>query len=253
MQVVLAVLKWIGIVVGVVAVVFFVLVVFAPPLTRGSTDRWGATKAEADSSMAGDALVAEAQQKSTRAITIKAPAPLIYALVKQMGYGRGGWYAWDWFYRWTGSADFVDGHHTTHIDPALQTFGLGDTMYLFPGAGLTAVVADPPRALVLYKKTDDATGKMVPPEVTPEKWSDMTWAWIVRPQTDGTTRLILRTRSGAEGQSGFMAWLWDKPLELGGAIFGYKTLAGIKRTAEKLAAAGVVVDNAGVQTVGPVQ
>ena len=49
---------------------------------------------------------------------------------------------------------------------------------------------------------------------------------------------MLRTRAGGASQGEFVDWLYDKPLDLGGAIFGYKTLRGIKRTAEKLSAQG---------------
>lgn len=257
MRVLKTVLKWAGIVVGALLVLLFVAVVVAPPIARPFTDRWGATKAETAEPLPGDTWVKEPLQNSTRAITIDAPPALVFALIKQMGYQRGGWYAWDWFYNSTGSGDFVDGHHSTRIDPRLQKFGMGDKMFLFPGAGLSVVEftpparsSDAPAAFVLYKKTD-AANKLVAPEATPAVFSDMSWAWIVKPESGGRTRLILRTRASDSGLPGWVSWLNDRPLELGGAVFGYKTLVGIKRTAQMLSKKGVVVDDSGVQTAGP--
>ncbi len=265
-QVVLGILKWFGIALLVLIAVLFVAIVILPPITRSFTDHWGASKSEVDEALPGDTWVKAPLQNSTRAITIDAPPALVFALVKQMGFQRGGWYAWDWFYKMTGSAEFKDDHHTTRIDPELQSFDLGDKMYLFPGAGLevveftppsdvtTAAAADAassqPAAMVLYKKTD-AENKLVAPTADVPVFSDMSWAWIVKPAENGTTRLILRTRASDVGQPRWLMWLNDKPLEMGGAIFGYKTLVGIKKTAETLAKKGVVVDAAGVQTAGP--
>jgi hypothetical protein len=255
-RILLSVLKWCGIVVAALIAFLFVVIVVLPPLTRSFTNHWGATKAEVSLQLPGDEFVKEPLQDSTRAITIKAPPALVYALVKQMGYQRGGWYAWDWFYNATGSGEFVDGHHSTRIDPTLQRFGKGDSMYLFPGAGLKALVADSPTsasdsgALVLYKKTDGAN-KLVAPDATPPVFSDMSWAWIVQPEGAGGSRLILRTRSSDVGQPRWLMWINDGPLEMGGAIFGYKTLVGIKKTAETLAKKGVAVDSRGRQTAGP--
>jgi hypothetical protein len=252
MQAVVVVLKWVGLAIAAIVVLLAFVLVVLPPLTRGFTNRWGATDAEVASAMAGDDLVTAPEQNSTRAVTVKATPELVFALVRQMGYGRGGWYAWDWFYQLTGSANFVDGHHTTRVDPNLQRFGKGSTMELFPAAKLTAVAYDPPRAIVLYKNTD-AANQQLPVGATDGPHSDMSWAWIVDPQPDGTTRLILRTRSSNVGMPGFVRWLYDQPLEMGGAVFGYKTLVGIKRIAEKLSSAGVVVDTNGLQTAGPLQ
>ena len=243
--------KWVGIVLGsLVALLAFMLVVM-PPLTRPFTNAWGATAAEVAEELPGDSLVPEPDQVSTRAVTIDAPPELVFALLKQMGYGRGGWYAWDWFYQATGSADFVDGHHSRRIDPELQKFRQGDSIAIFPGATLDAEILDPGKTLVLYKVTD-GENKLVPPHgPKPPIYSDLEWGWIVKPAQTGGSRLILRTRASGEGQGAFAEWVNDKPLEMFGAAFAYKTLAGIRSTAEKLSEAGVVVNEAGTQVAGP--
>ena len=93
MHAVLSVLKWIGIVVGTVLAALLVLLVVLPPLTRPLTNRLGATDADLTATLPGDDLVAWPQQNSTRAVSADAPPELVFALVKQMGYKRGGWYA----------------------------------------------------------------------------------------------------------------------------------------------------------------
>lgn len=250
MHILLGVLKWVGIVIGALLALLLVVLVILPPLTRSFTDRWGATKTELARPLPGDSLIAAPQQVSTRAITIKAPPELVFALLKQMGYQRGGWYGWDWFYNMTGSSEFVDGHHTNRIDPRLQTLSVGDKMWINKAVGYKVLSMDAPKSMVLYMKQDLA-GHELPATQTSNVASGLSWAWVVQPASDGTVRLILRTRSTNVGQPGWVQWIFDKPLEMGGAVFGYKTLVGIKRTAESLAEKGVVVNDAGVQTAGP--
>ena len=119
---------WVGIgVLGFIVVVVLGLVLL-PPLTRPYTDRWGATQREVEMALPGDEYVVDPSQVSTKAITIDAPPQLVYRLLLQMGYRRGGWYGWDWFYKATGSADFVGGSHAETIVPELQRLQVGDTI-----------------------------------------------------------------------------------------------------------------------------
>jgi hypothetical protein len=59
--------------------------------------RSGATQDEEIRDLPGDDLVAEAGWIATRAETIAAPADLVWAFVAQMGWGRGGFYAYSFF------------------------------------------------------------------------------------------------------------------------------------------------------------
>jgi hypothetical protein len=56
--------------------------------------RWGAADEEVRRRMPGDDLLPEAA--STRAIPIAAPPEQIWPWLVQLGYGRGGWYSYDW-------------------------------------------------------------------------------------------------------------------------------------------------------------
>jgi len=67
----------------------------ATPLVRPWHMRWGATDAEVASAMPGDDIVRRAQFNATRAITIEAPPEHVWPWIAQLGYGRGGFYAYD--------------------------------------------------------------------------------------------------------------------------------------------------------------
>lgn len=234
MHTVLLIGKWLLITIGSLIAILILGFLLVPPLTRGFTDRWGATKAEVAATLPGDEHVADPKQNSTKAITIHAPADTVYSLLVQMGYQRGGWYGWDWFYNMTGSSDFVGGKHAETMVPELQKFGVGDQMAINKMVTFDALVADRPTALVLA--TAHAADASPVPITSPKSVGGMTWAWIVQPIDANSCRLILRTRSGGASQGGFVDWLYNAPLDFGGAVMGYKTLIGIRNAAEKLAA-----------------
>ena len=70
-------------------------VFFTASLFRQWHLRWGATVAEATAELPGDTLVPAAQYRSTRAITIDAPASKIWPWLVQVGCLRGGFYSDD--------------------------------------------------------------------------------------------------------------------------------------------------------------
>jgi hypothetical protein len=234
---ILAVLKWAGVVVGALLLLLLVGSVVVPPLTRGFTDRWGATDAEVAAVLPGDEWVVEPQQSATRAIRIDAPPEIVNRLVRQQGYKRAGWHGWDWFYNATGSGDFVDGHYSTRIVPGLQDITVGDVVYINKMVSYRVAIDDQPDVFALYSGAD-ADGKSLDASQSAQATQASTsWVWVARPDGPDRTRLILRIRGDMRGQGGFVAWLFDNPLDFGGALFANKTLSGIKRTAEDLARA----------------
>jgi hypothetical protein len=232
----LATLKWAGIVAGSLIALVVVGSVVVPPLTRSFTDRWGATDAEVAATLPGDDFVKAPQQSATRAITIHAPATLVNQLVRQQGYKRAGWHGWDWFYDVTGSGGFVDGHYSTRVVPELQTIGVGDKVFINQAVSYTVAIDDQPTAFVLYSGADAAGKPLAADESSRAVQASTSWAWIAKPLGPDTTRLVLRIRGDMRGQGAFVAWLFDNPLDFGGALFANKTLRGIKATAEALAA-----------------
>ena len=58
--------------------------------------RWGATDEEVSRSMPGDDIMLHPNFNATRAITINARPEQIWPWIVQMGFGRAGWYSYDW-------------------------------------------------------------------------------------------------------------------------------------------------------------
>ena len=70
------------------------------------------------------------------AITIGAPSDEVWPWLVQMGYGRGGWYSYDWLERRVGAGDFAEGGSAMRVIPELQPLATGDTVALSPAGGL---------------------------------------------------------------------------------------------------------------------
>lgn len=228
---VLGILKWIGLGLLGLIVVLVVGFVLVPPLTRHFTDRWGATPDEVSAVYPGDELLPVKREISTKAVTIDAPPDLVYSLVVQMGQHRAGWYGWDWFYNLTKSSDFVDGHFSRRVVPELQDVSAGDTISINDMVQYTVVEAERPSHLVLF------VGTLEPGEIPGDTWTANTMAFVIEPLDDGTrSRLVLRMRADGS-ETGFGRWIWNGPLNFGGALFSHKTLVGIKRVAEEIAVA----------------
>ncbi len=203
-----------------------------PPLTRLHTDRWGATEAETKETLPGDDLFPASREISTKAVSIAAPPDLVYSLVVQMGQRRAGWYGWDWFYNLTKSSDFVDGHYSKRVVPELQDVEVGDEISINDMVQYNVVRADRPEALVLVAGSLAASD--LPVASPPKTWSENSMAFVVKLLPGGTSRLILRMRADGS-ETGFGRWMWNGPLNFGGALFSHKTIVGLKRVAEKLA------------------
>ena len=152
--------------------------------------------------------------------------------MQQMGRHRAGRYGWDWFYNAAGSSGFVDGHYSTRVVPELQHVKVGQKIATNDEVSYTVLQADPGKTFVL------AAGSLTPDQLAshsqPAIWTENTMAWVLTPTPDGGTRLVVRMRADGT-ESGFERWMWNGPLNFGGALFSRKTMVGIKRTAEALA------------------
>lgn len=226
----LTVLKWLGIVIAALLAILVIGLTLVPPATRWFTDSWGATAEEVSAKLPGDDAFPATREVSTKAITIAAPPETVYALIQQMGQHRGGWYGWDWFYNATGSSDFVDGEYSKRIVPELQDVKVGDHININDMVSYEVIEAEPGRTFVM------AAGSLTSEELAsrsqPETWTENSMAWVLTP-TEGGTRLVLRMRADGT-ETGFARWMWNGPLNFGGALFSHKTMVGIKRVAESL-------------------
>ena len=137
---------------------------------------WGATAEEISSSMVGDDLCSDATVVATRSITIGAAPQEVFPWIRQMGFGRGGWYSYDWL-------DNLGRKSATTIHDEWQSVEVGDKIPSGP-ISFTAAIVDAPRHFVLEIQS---LGKKSPK-------LHFTLAYELRDNPQGT-RLVTRMRS----------------------------------------------------------
>ncbi len=99
--------------------------------------RWGASDQEVRRAMPGDELV-QGGGSTTRVITVAAPAERVWPWLVQIGYGRAGWYSYDWIDN--------DGRPSAdRILPDFQDLWVGDRILIAPGMGSTVCAVEPDR------------------------------------------------------------------------------------------------------------
>jgi hypothetical protein len=135
--------------------------------------RWGATDREVEMVLPGDTIAAPDAVSSTRAITILAPAPGVWAWLEQTGQNRGGgWHS----YAWLENLFAADMHPIEAINPGLPELHVGDTLYMHVGAATNPIMAvtvesiEKERTLVLRGG----------------------WTFLLMPLSENKTRLIVR-------------------------------------------------------------
>jgi hypothetical protein len=179
--------------------------------------RWGATDEELQVALPGDELVPAADLTATRAVTIGAVAGEVWPWIAQLGQGRGGFYSYDCLENLVG----CDIHSAERVVAEWQSIDVGDAVHLHPEVGLVVAVVEPGRALVL--RGGVPIGRMAPPY-------DFTWAFVLRDQADGSTRLVVRERYG---YSRWWARLLVEPVEVISFVMSRRMLRGIKQRAER--------------------
>jgi hypothetical protein len=137
---------------------------------------WGATAEEISSSMVGDDLCSDATVVATRSITIGAAPQEVFPWIRQMGFGRGGWYSYDWL-------DNLGRKSASTIHDEWQSVEAGDKIPSGP-ISFTAAIVDAPRHFVLEIQS---LGKKSPK-------LHFTLAYELRDNPQGT-RLVTRMRS----------------------------------------------------------
>jgi hypothetical protein len=163
---------------------------------------WGATPQESAAPVVGDELCADARVIATRCITIGAPPEDVFPWLRQMGFGRAGWYSYDLL-------DNLGRHSANRIHDEWQDIVTGSSV---PGgpASFEAAVVDPPRSFVLRTPTGaTSTGRLC-----------FTLAYALRDVPEGT-RLVTRVRIRVNFPGGRMI---ERLLGLGDGIMVRKQL-----------------------------
>ena len=195
---------------AIVAVVTAGIVVAYTRLVRPWQMNWGATREEVARTLPGDESVPNPTWNATRAVTVSATPEQIWPWLVQIGWGRAGWYGYDW-------AD--NGMHpsTWKILPEHQSMEIGKDFPMSPATKMYCVAFDEPRWM-LWKGS--AKGG--------------TWLWYLDPIDDTHTRLITRMRD---------RYHWNNPIRLGPQLavdlfdwpFMRKCMLGVKARAERMA------------------
>lgn len=147
---------------------------------------WGATNTEIEATLPGDEIVPNANLRSTKGITIQAPPEAIYPWLLQLGVDRGGMYSYDWLENLFG----LNVHTVDRIVPEYQEAQVGDfwrftpqDYALNPGPGLYVQQLIKNEAVLLCFGLE---GK-------PDETCFDSWQFVLVPQADGSTRLLLRS------------------------------------------------------------
>jgi hypothetical protein len=177
------------------------------------TLNWGATPSEVRSAFPSDERVSNPCYVSTRGVTIGATPGDIWPWLAQLGYRRGGLYSYDWLDRLFG---YLDGSSAEEILPEYQSIRAGDTVPLGRGPDWPVVEVVPERTLV----------------VEPLQHA-VTWAFVLVPIDEASTRLVTRVRYRLEPT--LRGRLMMAAMGLAAFVMTRKMLLGIKRRAEALA------------------
>ena len=207
--VLIALILWLGPGAGVAVGLSFAGVVVAAYVTVIGPwqRRWGATAEEVDRSMPGDELLRPEASGTTRAITIDAGPDQVFSWLLQIGYGRGGWYSYDWIDN--------DGRPSlARIEADLQRLGVGERIEMTPGMGPTVREISHGHHIVSAGEAD-------------------TWCVLVEPAPGGRTRLISRWRQ--DWPKGPATYVWIALADPGAFLMEQKMLRTIRDLAERSA------------------
>lgn len=195
-----------------ILIVLLTLLIVSVILLTPWMDRWGANDAEVNATLPGDELVPVPASFVNRAVTIEASPEEIYPWLLQMGADKGALYSYTALEKLIGCPQV----NADRIHDEWQNLEVGDEVKMCPNdpAPPPYIVAQiiPNEALVLGHQENG-------------KWVDL-WQFILVPQADLSTLLILRTRTMMVG--GF----WDI-IHPGVFIMERGLLLGVKERAEK--------------------
>ena len=170
--------------------------------------QWGATADEVAQTMPGDEIVETPVLTATRAITINAKPGEVWPWLVQMGYGRAGFYSYD----------FVDNnrrHSAERIIPELQYLKAGDAIPTSPNHGFIVKRIEPEHLLLMMLE---------------DKKTHLSVVTTLNELEDGRTRMVVRLR--LQYRWGVRRALYYQIFEPGDFVMMRRMMLGIKRRAE---------------------
>ncbi|MBS1795561.1 MAG: hypothetical protein JSS81_17025 [Acidobacteria bacterium] len=183
--------------------------------------RWGATDEEVRAHLPGDEIKPSAGIQVTHAVTIDAPANVVWKWLVQIGQDRGGFYSYDWIENLFG----LRVHNAYGVHSEWQRLAVGDFVRAAhpdwlggkyrDRTGWYVVELEPDYKLVLRDEIEQGS-----------------WAFVLRHLDETRTRLVIRARGDRPAN------LLDKAFHYGffepaHFIMERKMLLTIKRRAEE--------------------
>ena len=162
--------------------------------------------------MPGDELIQHPTLNATRGVSINAPPEDIWPWIVQIGFGRAGWYSYDWI-------DNLGKPSEKRIVPEWQELKIGDKIHLSKWTYESVKQIDPYRSILWTGGDSAATAG--------------TWVWGLYPVSDARTRLVTRLRGRYNWKSPWIVLLLlVDTLDI---VMMRRCMLGIKERAEDLA------------------
>ena len=190
----------------------------------------GATQEELKRTWLGDEVVPLPCGGFTHAITIHAPAEVVWQWIVQIGQDKGGFYSYEFLENLVG----CNIHNAERIHPEWQALKPGDALYLYPQAMPIPVTAvEPGKGYVCSGVLDAEKGQPVEAgKPLPRSFMQISWLFYVYETAPGVTRFISRWRinypRNFRNDLMFGRWFFE-PVA---AVMDFGMLRGVKQCAE---------------------
>ncbi len=176
---------------------------------------WGATSLEVERTLPYDELVPDPTWNATRSLTVKATPEQIWPWLVQVGWGRAGYYGYDW-------VDNAGKPSAWEILPQHQHLEIGTKFPMSPWTAMYCRDFEKPRWMLLRMGNEGGTADIG------------SFLYYLDPIDDHRTRLIIRMRD---------KYRWLNPpvlamqlaVDVGDIFFQWKHLQGVKARAERTA------------------
>jgi len=176
---------------------------------------WGATPEEVERTLPYDDLIPNPTWNSTRAVTVDVTPERIWPWLVQVGWGRAGYYGYDW-------VDNGGKLSAWEVMPEHQHLEIGTKFPMSPWTAMYCRDFEKPRWMLLRMGNDDGSADIG------------SFLYYLEPIDEQRTRLMIRMRD---------RYRWFNPpvlamqlaVDVGDIIFQWKHLLGIKARAERMA------------------
>lgn len=174
-------------------------------LLAGLVAEYGSPAArEASRPLSGDELLPDAAAEVTQGVTIMASPAQVWPWLLQLGCRRAGYYSVDWL-------DNGGERSSRELVPQLLELAVGQVLPATPDGddGFEVLKLEPERALVLGGLFDADASRQLPFHAArPERYWQITWAFVLERLDQKSSRLHVRARASfAKGERLHASWI----------------------------------------------